>query len=154
MTFFRGQPGHLLLPGRLHCGALEVADLGIPDAVLDDIRPQTFANEPNLWGWQFPTPRAEGHKYTRGHALVLSGGLASTGAARLAARGALRIGAGLVTIGSPIDALAVNAASNLAVKMKHIETPQALKDLLAEPRHNVSRMRAGQMGGGADRRVV
>ncbi len=154
LTFFRRKTGHLLLPGRLHCGALEVADIGIPDAVLDDIRPQAFANEPNLWGRQFPIPRAEGHKYTRGHALVLSGGLASTGAARLAARGALRIGAGLVTIGSPMDALAVNAASNLAVMVKPIETPQALKDWLADRRHNVCVMGPGLGVGEATCRMV
>ena len=65
----------------------------------------TFANAPALWGGRFPVPRAAGHKYTRGHAVVVSGGLSSTGAARLAARGALRAGAGLVTIASPREAL-------------------------------------------------
>ena len=56
-------------------------------------------------------PRIDGHKYARGHAVVVSGGIAATGAARLSARGALRAGAGLVTLASPRDALAVNASA-------------------------------------------
>ena len=63
-------------------------------------------------------PGIDGHKYARGHAVVLSGELASTGAARLAARGALRAGAGLVTVASPRDALAVNAAALTAVMVR------------------------------------
>ena len=70
-----------------------------------------WSTTPDLWARDFPVPRADGHKYARGHAVVVSGGLSSTGAARLAARGALRAGAGLVTIASPRDALAVNAAA-------------------------------------------
>ena len=69
--------------------------------------------------FRFPTDA--GHKYSRGHAVVVSGGMTSTGAARLAARGALRAGAGLVTIASPRDALAVNAAASLAVMVREAE---------------------------------
>src|SRR5438445_5149289 len=115
VTFFRKKPGHLLLPGRLHCGAVAVADIGIPDTVLDSIRPGIFVNAPALWADRFPVPQPGGHKYRRGHAVVVSGDVSHTGAARLAARGALRAGSGLVTIATPRDALAVNAASNLAV---------------------------------------
>jgi hydroxyethylthiazole kinase-like uncharacterized protein yjeF len=110
VTFHRRKPGHLLLPGRLHCGAVRVADIGIAGETAAAVGAQAFANEPALWRAHLPVPRVDGHKYTRGHAVVASGGMTSTGAARLAARGALRAGAGLVTIASPPEALAVNAA--------------------------------------------
>src|SRR5215475_10004976 len=101
VTFFRRKIGHVLLPGRLHCGNVRIADIGIATSVLDQIKPRISINAPDLWAKSFPLPRVEGHKYARGHAVVVSGGLSSTGAARLAARGALRAGAGLVTIATP-----------------------------------------------------
>jgi ADP-dependent NAD(P)H-hydrate dehydratase / NAD(P)H-hydrate epimerase len=136
VTFFRRKPGHLLLPGRLHCGPTRVADIGIPASVLDRIKPGTFANLPALWARHFPVPRIDGHKYSRGHAVVVSGGVSSTGAARLAARGALRAGAGLVTIASPREALAVNAAASLAVMVRPVDGPHELADFLADRRRN------------------
>jgi hydroxyethylthiazole kinase-like uncharacterized protein yjeF len=136
VTFFRKKPGHLLMPGRGHCGRLRLADIGIPGRALEVLRPATFENDPDLWRAAFPVPRPEGHKYVRGHAVVVSGGVASTGAARLAGRGALRAGAGLVTLASPSDALAVNAAASTAVMVRAIDTPLALAELLADRRHN------------------
>lgn len=95
VTFFRLKPGHLLLPGRDLCGRIELADIGIPEAVLNDVRPRAFANLPTLW--RLPGLTAESHKYTRGHVTVV-GGAEMTGAARLAAEAARRAGAGMVTI--------------------------------------------------------
>ncbi len=137
VTFFRRKPGHLLLPGRLHCGPVSVAGIGIAASVLETIKPMAFANGPELWGHAFPVPRPEGHKYARGHAVVVSGGLSTTGAARLAARAALRAGAGLVTIASPSDALAVNAASSLAVMVRAVDGAAALAEFLSDKRRNV-----------------
>jgi hydroxyethylthiazole kinase-like uncharacterized protein yjeF len=136
VTFFRRKIGHLLLPGRLHCGGVEVADIGIPSRVLDQVKPAAFANRPELWGCLFPRPSAAGHKYARGHTVVVSGGLTTTGAARLAARGALRAGAGLVTIASPRDALGVNAASNLAVMVRPVDGKAELAEFLSDTRRN------------------
>jgi len=136
VTFFRRKTGHLLLPGRLHCGPVEVSDIGISDNVLGTIKPQTFANGPQLWSASFPQPGLQGHKYTRGHTVVVSGGPSSTGAARLAARGALRAGAGLVTIASPREALAINAAASLAVMVRPVDGAAELRSFLADKRRN------------------
>jgi hydroxyethylthiazole kinase-like uncharacterized protein yjeF len=124
-----------LLPGRLHCGRVRIVDIGIVPAVLEQIVPRTFVNTPTLW--RIPVPRIDGHKYSRGHAVVVSGGLASTGAARLAARGALRAGAGLVTIASPRDAVMVNAVTNLAIMVQPVDGAGALAEFLKDRRRNV-----------------
>ncbi len=95
VTFFRLKPGHLLLPGRELCGETVLADIGLPSAMLQEVRPHTWANVPGLW--RLPQPEPSGHKYSRGHVTVL-GGPAMTGAARLAADAARHAGAGMVTI--------------------------------------------------------
>jgi hydroxyethylthiazole kinase-like uncharacterized protein yjeF len=136
VTFFRRKPGHLLLPGRLHCGKVRVADIGIKSEVLSAVRPRTFANAPELWKSSFPVPQIDAHKYARGHAVVVSGGRTRTGAARLAGRGALRAGAGLVTIASPSDALLVHGAANLAVMVRPVDGAAALGAMLQDRRLN------------------
>ncbi|MGO4715638.1 NAD(P)H-hydrate dehydratase [Bradyrhizobium sp. 2TAF24] len=136
VTFFRRKPGHLLLPGRLHCGPVGLVDIGISPSVIDAIRPVTFENVPALWQAMFPVPRIDGHKYGRGHAVVVSGGLAATGAARLAARGALRGGAGLVTVASPREALPVHAAALTAIMVRPSDTATDLAGLLIDQRLN------------------
>jgi hydroxyethylthiazole kinase-like uncharacterized protein yjeF len=137
VTFFRRKVGHVLLPGRLHCGTVRVADIGIAASVLDEIKPHISSNSPPLWAKSFPLPCIDGYKYTRGHAVVVSGGLSFTGAARLAARGALRAGAGLVTIATPREALAVNAAASFAVMVRPVDGADELARFLDDPRRNV-----------------
>ena len=136
VTFFRLKPGHLLLPGRELCGETRIADIGIPDSVLETIKPKTFVNEPELWLAHFPWPQPQGHKYARGHAVVASGPAFSTGAARLGAMGALRAGAGLVTVASPKDAVAVNAAQLTAIMVRPVDDASELAGLLADERKN------------------
>ncbi len=144
VTFFRKKPGHLLLPGRRHCGAIEVADIGIPPAVLGDIRPVVAENGPECWLDRLPRPRPEGHKYDRGHAVVLGGG-AMTGAARLAAHGARRIGAGLVTVAAPETALAVYRAGEPGL----IVRPDSdFVGILADPRYTAVLLGPGGGVGG------
>lgn len=76
------------------------------------------------------------HKYDHGHAIVLSGGQGRTGAARLAARAALRVGAGLVTLAVPPDAVAETACQITAIMLRQTATPADLATLLADPRLN------------------
>jgi ADP-dependent NAD(P)H-hydrate dehydratase / NAD(P)H-hydrate epimerase len=153
VTFFRLKPGHLLLPGQMHCGEISLVDIGIPDSVLAAIKPRSYVNSPALWSAHFPRPDIGGHKYKRGHALVLSGGLAHTGAARLAARGALRAGAGLVTVATPAEALAVHAAALTAIMTRVCDGVEGLTALLADKRKNVVVMGPG-LGVGAETRQL
>lgn len=154
VTFFRRKPGHVLLPGRLHCGRTSVVDIGIPAAVLATIRPRTFINDPALWGADFPEPRIDGHKYSRGHAVAVSGGLSHSGAARLAARGALRAGAGLVTIASAREALAVNTTASASIMVRPVEGAAELSGLLADRRINAVVLGPGGGVGPAMREMV
>ena len=134
VTFFRKKPAHLLLPAALKCGEVIVADIGIPEAAIAAIKPTLFENGPALW--RYPWPRSENHKYDRGHCVVVSGPAHATGAARLAARGALRIGAGLVSVASPSDALAINAAALTAIMVKPCAGASGLSQLLKDKRFN------------------
>ena len=136
VTFFRKKPGHALLPGRTLCGEVIVAPIGIPDSVLDTIPVRTFENGPVLWRDAFPWPRLEGHKYSRGHAVVVSGPMHATGAARLAARGGLRSRAGLVSLASPPCAVAVNATHLTAIMVKPFDGAKGLSALLSDRHFN------------------
>jgi hydroxyethylthiazole kinase-like uncharacterized protein yjeF len=136
VTFFRRKLGHVLLPGRINCGAVEIADIGIKAEVLTQVRPRAVLNDPALWRAHVRLPRADGHKYSRGHAVVVSGGAVTTGAARLAARAALRAGAGLVTIAAPRDALAIHAAANTAVMVRPVDGAEELTAFLSDRRFN------------------
>ncbi len=135
VTFFRKKPGHLLLPGRVLVGEVVLVDIGIPARVLAAIAPRTHENGPTLWLDAYPWPRLETHKYKRGHALIV-GGAVMTGAARLAARAALRIGAGLVTLAAPAGAWPVYAASLTGVIVQPVAAPEAFDALLGDGRRN------------------
>jgi NAD(P)H-hydrate epimerase len=154
VTFFRLKPGHVLYPGRRLCGTVRVADIGIPARVLSEIGATTFLDGPRLWGAQLRWPRAEGHKYARGHALVVSGTATATGACRLGARGALRAGAGLVTVASPLEAVSVNAAHLTAIMLQPFEGPEGLAALLADTRKNAVLIGPGAGVGEATCRLV
>ena len=135
VTFFRKKPAHLLLPGRALCGEVVVADIGIPEGVLGEIAPRLSENGPALWATRLPRRSLAGHKYDRGHALIL-GGTEMTGAARLAARGAMRAGAGLVTIASAPAALPIYAACMAGLLTAPITDARGFAALLGDARKN------------------
>lgn len=136
ITFFRLKQGHLLLPGRAHCGRIKVVDIGIGQEALKAIRPRLLMNAPGLWAASLPLPRIAGHKYDRGHCVIVSGPGTRTGAARLAAAAALRAGAGLVTMAAPPDAVAVHAAHLTAIMLHCFNGAADLAGMLSDRRLN------------------
>ena len=147
VTFFRRKVGHALLPGRDLCGEILVADIGIPDDAASDVR--TFRNGPHLW--RLPRPGTAGHKYDRGHVLIRGGGR-MTGASRLAARGALRVGAGLVTLAVPDGVWPVYAAAMPGALVEPVDTDAEFAALLSDRRRNA--VLIGPGGGGPMREAV
>jgi NAD(P)H-hydrate epimerase len=135
VTFFRRKPAHLLFPGRALAGEVVIADIGIPAAVLDEIRPALVENTPALWRERFPWPRPEDHKYRRGH-LLIAGGAVMTGAARLAARAARRIGTGLVTLGCTRTSHPIYAADSAGLITAIVDDDAGFAALLADARRN------------------
>jgi hydroxyethylthiazole kinase-like uncharacterized protein yjeF len=97
VSFFRAKPGHYSVEGLRRCGTLRIVDIGIPEAALEAIGPRTWLNAPALWAHLLRREDIGDHKYARGHLTIL-GGPHATGAARLGALAARRVGAGLVTI--------------------------------------------------------
>ena len=153
VTFFRPKPGHFLLPGRRLSGDLEVADIGIPESVLGEIKPRTRLNDPALWRDELPRPDLADNKYRRGHA-VIAGGPEMTGAARLAARAARRVGAGLVTITTPPDVFTVYAREETGTLIKPVEGPEEFRDFIADRRKNAVLIGPGAGVTGATRAMV
>ena len=154
VTFFRLKPGHLLLPGRALCGAIRLADIGIPASALLAIAPGAFVNSPALWRNALPRLKGTTHKYARGAALVLSGAAHQTGAARLAARAALRAGAGIVAIASPLESVAVNAAHVTAVMVAPFASVNEYEALIADERRRALLLGPGAGVGSQLRKLV
>lgn len=152
VTFFRKKPGHLLFPGRGLCGALVLADIGIPQSVLSALAPKAFENTPPLWLACFPWPQDASHKYRRGHVLVY-GGTHMTGAARLTALSAARIGAGLVTIAAAPEAWPIYAAAMTSVMVEAVPGGD-LTPALADERRNAVAIGPGAGSGEQTRHNV
>ncbi|WP_281955159.1 NAD(P)H-hydrate dehydratase [Pseudophaeobacter arcticus] len=167
VTFHSLKPGHFLADGPASCGKVVCTDIGLTapsklgslsrNALIEmynDNRPGRHivslvggGGEPHLSAKQGP------HKFSHGHALVLSGGHGRTGAARLAARGALRIGAGLVTLGSPRSAMFENAAQLTAIMLHQIDGAHGVSELLEDKRFNALCLGPG-LGRGMDTQAV
>jgi hydroxyethylthiazole kinase-like uncharacterized protein yjeF len=152
VTFFRLKPAHLLMPGRALCGEVRVGDIGIKPEVLPALQVQAYENQPLLWRTMWPHADVAGHKYHRGHALVW-GGPEMTGAARLSARSAARMGAGLTTVCSPRKAWPIYATALQCVMVHPLDGDSAaewqrgLSGLLADARLSAALIGPGALGG-------
>jgi len=135
VSFERKKPGHVLLPGRARCGETVLREIGLDPAALDQIAPRCWENGPALWQGLLPKPTSEGHKYSRGHALVM-GGYPMTGAARLAARSAARLGAGLVSVAVPERGFPIYAAALTSIMVRILAGAGDLAALLGDARFN------------------
>ncbi len=142
VTFHGVKLGHYLGQGPRHCGRLVVADIGLRGSKVQRKAAVEVVSSPyGLGKWR-------DHKYTHGHALILSGGVGKGGAARLAARGALRVGAGAVTVGCPPVALIENAAQLNAIMLQKVKDAEGLTAILDDTRINALCLGPG-MGTGA-----
>ncbi len=153
VTFCRLKPGHLLQPGRSHCGLVLLADIGIPEAVVAAQKSQSYENGPALWAGALRWRGPESHKYTAG-SLMIRGGAEMTGAARLAARAGLRVGSGLVTLAVPRSSFPIYALSAAAVILAPVETPEDWERALQERRTTALLLGPGNGADAATRRAA
>lgn len=152
VTFHRAKIGHMIGDGPGKSGRLSVKDIGLDPRCKSSTEVSGGSDRvPHSRG---PTPQAHDptchlltrvsglakscttHKFAHGHALIISGDHGRSGAARLAARGALRIGAGLVTVASPTGAMAENAARLDAIMLRKVDEGADLAMVLADRRIN------------------
>jgi ADP-dependent NAD(P)H-hydrate dehydratase / NAD(P)H-hydrate epimerase len=133
ISFFRGKAGHWLLPGRVACGDFVIADIGIPDTVLDKVDPKLALNHPSLWARALPRVSPTSHKYNRGHVLV-TGGAELLGAAFLATRAAQRAGAGIVTVAAPVQQGPLYRLALESAVIRSVKDTRAFIEVLEDPR--------------------
>ncbi|MEL6477597.1 MAG: NAD(P)H-hydrate dehydratase [Pseudomonadota bacterium] len=139
VTFHSAKLGHVLSPmtalngGPAWCGDLRVADLGLLRAGRHSAG-QNVVQRTSPPSGRLSKRLPSQHKFNHGHALILSGAVGKGGAARLAARGALRVGAGVVSVGCPPAALIENAARLDAVMLRALAGASDLREALADPR--------------------
>ncbi len=144
VTFHSPKPGHYLEEGPTLCGTIRVVDIGLegeahercsvmqpPDPERLRLVEPRYRNKP-LEHWPVALVakmRRGGHKYEHGHVVVFAGDVGRGGAGRMAARSALRAGAGLVTLLCPPQALQENAARLDAVMLRALAPEEALTDV-------------------------
>jgi len=134
VTFFKCKPAHFLLPGRDLCGQVVLAQIGLTERQINLADMACWLNEPELFKAALPSIRATEHKFNRGHVLVRSGPVESTGAARLSACTALYCGTGLVTLASNRSALSVNASHLTAVMLAPCDNLSEWQTLMKDQR--------------------
>ena len=133
VTFFRKKPGHLLEPGRSKCGEVLLADIGIPASVISEINPLQASNDPGIWQHHLPILGPEHHKFNRGYA-VIGGSSDMPGAAILAAAGARRAGAGMVTLTVPKESATIFRLSQPGAVVRTVRDTGTFSDIVGDNR--------------------
>jgi NAD(P)H-hydrate epimerase len=152
VTFYRLKPAHLMCPSRALCGEVVLVDIGMPPDLRLPDPIHAWENVPALWRDAWPDTAVQAHKYQRGHALVW-GSAVMTGAARLAARAAARVGAGLTTVCTPEAGWPIYAASLNSIMVQALPDAdeyaltQAWAGVLADARHRAVLIGPGAAGG-------
>ena len=139
VSFHRAKLGHYLDRGPARCGRVVVKSIGLEHGEHGSGTPRPAKHAPVTLAAaeaHHLAKKADAHKYAHGHALILSGGAGTTGAARLSALGALRVGAGLVTVGVPPSAQMEVACQITALMLKRVEDGEALREVLGDDRIN------------------
>lgn len=161
VTFGYAKYGHVSYPGAESCGELEIADVGFASEAIGEIAPRGRLIDAGEAA-AMTAPRAVNtHKGGYGHLLIVAGSYGKSGAAVLAGRGALRGGAGLVTLAIPEPALPIAAASQAELMTAAMPsaaggfaaagTIARLKELIGD----MDAIAAGPgIGVGADRRAL
>ena len=133
VTFFRGKPGHKLLPGRVLCGDLSICEIGIDATALDSIEPKLALNRPELWAAALPEESPFRHKYSRGY-LMVAGGPEMIGAACLATRAAQRAGVGMVTVAAPLTQAPLYRLALQSAVVRGLKDTRGFLDCLEDTR--------------------
>ncbi len=135
VSFHRQKLGHILRDGASVCGKTVVKDIGLSDKHANGIAAEQLVQSVHVDGSTLAKQPAH-HKFTHGHALILSGASGKTGAARLAARGVLRVGAGLVTLGVPPAAQQEVACQITALMLQRVADAEGFAEALKDTRIN------------------
>lgn len=161
VTFGFAKYGHVSYPGAELCGCLEIAEIGFAPQAISDLSPRGQFVE-RIDALTLIRPRADNtHKGTYGHPLIIAGSRGKSGAALLAARGALRAGAGLVTVAIPESVSAIVAAGQAELMTEpmpdhdgHFETSGTIKRLEQLATGKTALIAGPGMGASADTREI
>lgn len=123
LSFCRKKRGHLLMPGKEYAGEVTLIPIGISDATIASLDAKCEENHPDIWRAHFPSFDTAHHKYSKGHVAII-GGNEMIGAAKLAATGALRAGAGMASVLCEPSVWPIYAASLTSVMAKPCEQMQ------------------------------
>jgi NAD(P)H-hydrate epimerase len=138
-------------PGLDRAGRIEVVDIGIPAAFVDAIASRVTLLTPAIVRRLIPDRRPSSHKGTYGHAGIIAGSVGKTGAAAMAAKSALRVGAGLVTVATPAsvnDTLEAKLLEAMTVPMPETKERTLARAALEELLSFISARTAAAIGPG------